>query len=233
VSTAVVKAKPGRPRSPRDVAERTELVRVASLAHQVLVSMRRQGRGMYDSELDLRSWLAEDGTAFTSGDLSPALALLEACGKIGRSAAKSNSPRAGWLLSVNGKEPVNGSVSVSEPVPVPAVSVPESAITPVVSEPVEAALELPEAAHEPVSQGTDEERVNGLAQAIVKSFYVSGRGFQGNRFLCESEAVLRQYLTEDGVRFDDDLLAAAFRVLEAATLAGSDARLIRGSQLGW
>lgn len=65
----------------------------------------------------------------------------------------------------------------------------------------------------------------------MKSFYVSGRGFQGNRFLCESEAVLRQYLIEDGVRFDDLTLAAALRVLETASLSGSDARLIRGTEL--
>jgi hypothetical protein len=134
------KSKVGRPKTPKGLAERAELVRIAALGHQVLVSMRRQGRGMHDSERDLRSWLAEDGTAFTSGNLSPALALSEACSKIGRSAAKANSPRSGWLIVVNGDGPVNGSESISGPV-----------ITPAVSEAVEAAREPAEAAPEVVA----------------------------------------------------------------------------------
>jgi hypothetical protein len=95
---------------------------------------------------------------------------------------------------------------------------------------VEVAPEPVEPALEAVSEDTNEERVNGLAQAIVRAFHVAGRGFQGNKFMWESGVVLRRYLTEDGVSFDNELLAAALRVLETASLSGSDARLIRGSE---
>ena len=48
--------------------------RMASLASNVLTSLRRPGRGRYDSERLLRSWLNEDGVQFTTSDLGPALA---------------------------------------------------------------------------------------------------------------------------------------------------------------
>jgi len=67
--------------------------------------------------------------------------------------------------------------------------------------------------------------------AILKTFDVPGRGFQGNRNLIESEDRLRQYLTEDGVSFDDSTLSAALTLLETATLPGSSARLVRGREL--
>jgi hypothetical protein len=60
---------------------------------------------------------------------------------------------------------------------------------------------------------------------------VPGRGHEGNRYLFESDTHLREWLTEDGVSFDDAHLAAALARLETATLPGSDARLIRGSEL--
>jgi hypothetical protein len=89
---------PGRPRSPLEVADARELARIAGLAASVLSSIRRPGRGVWESERDLRSWLAADEVSFTSSDLAPALGLLEATGKIGRHAARANTPRAGWLI---------------------------------------------------------------------------------------------------------------------------------------
>jgi hypothetical protein len=80
-------------------------------------------------------------------------------------------------------------------------------------------------------QATDKDRIDAIAKSIVGSFYVSGRGHQGNRLLYESEAVLRQYLAEDGVSFDEEDLAPALTMLETAALGGSDARLIRGEEL--
>jgi hypothetical protein len=73
--------------------------------------------------------------------------------------------------------------------------------------------------------------VDALAREILKAVNVPGRGHEGNRYLIASDTQLRQYLTEDGVSFDDARLAAALSRLETATLPGSDARLIRGSEL--
>jgi hypothetical protein len=71
-----------------------------------------------------------------------------------------------------------------------------------------------------------------LARAILSSFDVSGRGHEGNRFMCEDEIVLRQWLTEDGVvNFDDATLSAALTLLETATLPSSRSPLLRGSDL--
>jgi hypothetical protein len=67
--------------------------------------------------------------------------------------------------------------------------------------------------------------------AILKTFDVPGRGFQGNRNLIESEDQLRQYLTEDGVIFDDSTLSAALTLVETATLPKLGARLVRGTEL--
>jgi hypothetical protein len=67
--------------------------------------------------------------------------------------------------------------------------------------------------------------------AILKTFDVPGRGFQGNRCLIESEDRLRQYLTEDGVSFDDSTLSAALTLLETATLQQPAGRLVRGTEL--
>jgi hypothetical protein len=48
-----------RPRTPRDLAEQQALARIASLAAQILGIFRQSGRGMYDSERQLRSWLSD------------------------------------------------------------------------------------------------------------------------------------------------------------------------------
>jgi hypothetical protein len=49
--------------------------------------------------------------------------------------------------------------------------------------------------------------------------------------MCESDSVLRVYLAEDGVTYDDSTLAAALERLETATVPGSNSRLIRGEEL--
>jgi hypothetical protein len=95
------KAPVGRPKSPQDVADRTELVRIATLAAGMLTSLRQPGRGVYDSERVLRSWLQDDGVSHSTSDIAHALSLLESTGKIGRSASKPNVARTGWLI-VNG-----------------------------------------------------------------------------------------------------------------------------------
>jgi hypothetical protein len=88
-----------RTRTPLDLAESQALARIASLAAQVMVSLRSPGRGVYDSERGLRSWLTEDGCEFSNTDLAPALAMLEASGRIGRSAPRKNVGRRGWLVT--------------------------------------------------------------------------------------------------------------------------------------
>jgi hypothetical protein len=100
VTTATkAKASVGRPKSPKDVAERTELVRIANLASSILISLRRSGRGMYDSERQLKQWLTEDGVQFTTGDIAHALVLLESKGHIQRATVKPNASRTGWLAT--------------------------------------------------------------------------------------------------------------------------------------
>ena len=97
MTTAVsTKSKaPGRPRTPRDIADARALNRIAALAFQILSSLRQHGHRQYDSERTLRQWLSD--VQFTIADLAPALALLEATGRIGRGPENKNSPRAGWL----------------------------------------------------------------------------------------------------------------------------------------
>ena len=95
MTATVAKASVGRPKNPRDLAERTELIRVASLAASVLVSLRQSGRGEYSSERMLRQFLSDDNVSFTSADLAPALGLLEGVGKIGRGLDKGNNSRHG------------------------------------------------------------------------------------------------------------------------------------------
>jgi hypothetical protein len=105
---ASAKAKPvGRPRTPKDIADRQALVRIANLAADMLITLRT--RGVYESERELKQFLAEDGASFSTNDVKPALDLLESTGGIGRVAAKQNVSRRGWLI-VNGNG--NGSVSV-------------------------------------------------------------------------------------------------------------------------
>jgi hypothetical protein len=76
-----------RPRNPLEVAESQSLARCASLAASILVTLRRDGRGVAESERQLRSWLQADGVEFGKGDLVPALSLLEATRRVGRSPA--------------------------------------------------------------------------------------------------------------------------------------------------
>ena len=78
---------------------------------------------------------------------------------------------------------------------------------------------------EPVTEPAD-----ALAGAIIRAFS-AGRGYLGNRYICETESVLRQWLTEDGVNYDESDLPAAMTRLETATLPGSTSRLLRGYAL--
>jgi hypothetical protein len=87
----------------------------------------------------------------------------------------------------------------------------------------------PEPAVAPVVVPT-EDAADALATAIIKAF-VPGRGYQGNRKLCESETVLRSWLHSDGVIFDEADLPAALTRLETASLPGSTFRLLRGYAL--
>lgn len=99
MSVTATKAKVGRPRGPLDIADARELARIATLASSILICLRKQGRGVYSSERELRKWLDEDGTVYSASDLAPALGLLAECGKIGRHAAKPNVSLAGWLIT--------------------------------------------------------------------------------------------------------------------------------------
>jgi hypothetical protein len=142
---------------------------------------------------------------FTTGEVAYALTLLEAAEMVVRPVAKPNASRPGWL-PVAAPEPVWTSLEpVEEAAPVDALAAP-----------VEPA---------------DDDRVAALARAIIKSFSVSGRGYNGTRHLCESDSVLREWLAADGVSCDDAALSAALTKLETATLPGSNMRLIRGSEL--
>jgi hypothetical protein len=72
-----------RPKTPLDLAESKALVRIASLASHIMVALRQQDRA--------------NSVSFTIADLSPALAMLEATGRIRRAPASGSSPRPGWL----------------------------------------------------------------------------------------------------------------------------------------
>jgi hypothetical protein len=62
-----------------------------------MCTLRTPARGHYTSENQLWKWLSEDGITFTTADLSPALAPLEATKRIVRPEVKSNTPRPGRL----------------------------------------------------------------------------------------------------------------------------------------
>ena len=91
-TTVKPKVPVGRPKTPKDVAERSELVRIANLAGSILISLRQPGREVYSSERELRQWLNEDGVQFTTGDIAHALVLLESKGNIRRATVKPNAP---------------------------------------------------------------------------------------------------------------------------------------------
>ena len=88
-----------RPKTPLELQEAQSLQRVASLAASIMVSSRKQGRGVWESERELRGWLSADGVEFSNNDVAAALALLEATKRIGRTPAKANAPRCGWLVT--------------------------------------------------------------------------------------------------------------------------------------
>jgi hypothetical protein len=220
VSTAKApsKAKVGRPRTPKDEAERIEFEHIMSLARSILTCLRQPGRGVYDSERALKLWLSEDGIQFSTNDIAIALGVLEVMGRIGRAKVKMNAPRPGWLTTAateaaERRLTVNGhTATTTAPEPAEGPTDPEMSV--VTTTPAEA-----------------------LAIAIVASFNVAGRGFQGRRLLCESEHQLREYLAADGVVYDEADLPAALTLLETATLPGSVWRLLRGEALhrrnGW
>jgi hypothetical protein len=220
VTAVVTKPKAGRPKTPREIADRTELIRIASLASSVLICLKKQGRGVYGSERDLRSWLAHDEISYTSSDLAPALGLLEATGRIGRHAAKPNTPRGGWLI-------VNGNGAKSSPEPLEAAD--EELLDENAPRPGSLVNGASKPAEDAIASLTSP--ADALATAIIKAFSV-GRGYQGNRSLCESETVLRQWLNSDGIDFDESDLPAALTRLETATLPGYETtRLLRGYAL--
>jgi hypothetical protein len=90
---------PGRPRTPLDESDRLALAGIASLAASIMSSLRTPGRGRYDSELQLREWLSEDGVSYTTADLGPALDLLDSTNRLERPAVKPNASQPGWLAT--------------------------------------------------------------------------------------------------------------------------------------
>lgn len=104
--------------------------------------------------------------------------------------------------------------------------------TPEVSEAVESVPEPAEDFIEDVPAPAERDPVDALAESIIKSLDVSGRGQQGNLALCESEAVLRDLLRSDEVVWDESDIPAALTKLETATVPGFErARLVRGYAL--
>jgi hypothetical protein len=85
-----------RPVTPFDLAEQQALARIASLAAHVLIALRQRD-GRYSSERQLSGLLSANGVAFTAADLAPALALLEATGRIQRAPVNGIAASAGWL----------------------------------------------------------------------------------------------------------------------------------------
>jgi hypothetical protein len=95
VVSTVVKSKAGRPKHDPVIAEREALIRIAVLASNILATLRQPGRGRYDSERHLGRWLTSDGYSWTTADLSPALALLEASLRLIRASTASQRPLHG------------------------------------------------------------------------------------------------------------------------------------------
>ena len=131
-----------------------------------------------------------------------------------------NAPRPGWISTAAAEaaerwSSVNGNGSTTA-----AVAVAEGA--------ADAAPDVGSDTQDVSEPATDPADV--LARDIIRTFTV-GRGFQGNRTLCESESVLREWLAADGAKFDEADLPAALSMLETATLPGSTSRLLRGSSL--
>jgi hypothetical protein len=225
------KASPGRPKTPKDVADAQALSRIATLASQIMVSLRQPDHEIYDSERQLRGWLTEAGIQHSTSDIGPALTLLESTGRIQRPEVRPNTQRPGWIVTAateaaERRMSVNGNGTTPTQALVEDAPVPEAVAD--ATEPLEPAEDATESA-EPVE--VDPTAVDALARDILKAVNAPDRGYQGNPYLIESDTQLRQYLTEDGVSFDDAHLAAALSRLETATLPGSDARLILGAEL--
>jgi hypothetical protein len=177
---------------------------------------------VWESERQLKQWLNEDGVTYSTSDIAPALVLLEAMGKIARAKVKMNAPRPGWIITA-APEAAERGLNVNGHAP--------TAATPEPTEDAPAADEEPDIA--PTSKdatGALEEAPDAVARAILKAFD-AGRSYQGNRYLCESETVLREWLAADGVIVDDATLSAALTKLETASLPGCAQRLIRGEDL--
>lgn len=89
----------GRPKTPLDESDRLDLAGIASLAAAIMSTLRTPGRGRYDSELQLREWLSEDGVSYTTADLGPALDLLASTKRLKRPAVEPNASQPGWLAT--------------------------------------------------------------------------------------------------------------------------------------
>jgi hypothetical protein len=240
VAATVIKG-PGRPPTPLDISERELFIRIAGLAGAVMTSLRRPGRGRYSSENQLRGWLKGE-VSFSATDLAPALGLLELTGKLIRPEVQPKSPRPGRLA--NGAEiwaqmqAAESSEGIAGPIPAPDMddtsnevtepseNLAESVAGPQIDADPEPLRALSETPTEPDLVAVDE-----LAKAIIKSFSVTGRGYEGNRNLCPHEDQLREWLEADGLSFDDGLLSAALTRLETATVQGYNVRLVRGTEL--
>ena len=96
MSTATATKKQGRPARSQERAEAEALARIATLAAHALRVPRDHG-GEYPSENQLRSWLTDSGTAFTIGEIKPALDLLESAGMLLRAAVGRNTARSGRI----------------------------------------------------------------------------------------------------------------------------------------
>jgi hypothetical protein len=95
-----VSRPPGRPAMDLDELESANFHRIATLSCTVLRVLRAGGRGKYSSERELRAILAEEGIAYSTADLAPALALAEAVGALVRPPTGLAQPRPGWLPTV-------------------------------------------------------------------------------------------------------------------------------------
>ena len=162
-TTTEAKAPVGRLRVPRTWPSAPKLVRIANLAGSILISLRQSSRGMYHSERQLKLWLTEDGVQFTTGDIAHALVLLESKGHIQRAIVTPNVPRPGWLATAAERELGNDHVATPD-----AVEAVEDRRESDVGSAAREAVELVKIP-----------KPDAVAVAILKTFDVPGRGFQG------------------------------------------------------
>lgn len=228
-----------RLKTPLDLADAQALGRVASLASSVMCTLRTPARGHYTSENQLRKWLSEDGIAYTSQDLSPALALLEATKRIVRPEVKSNNPRPGrlatgadiWTEMAASEGGVPEAVEVPEDPPVDtthvavdvAVGAPEDAVEAAVEAAEDTAEDAAEGAEPVPDESTDGQRIFALAKAVVSAL-TSGNGRSNP---CEEDE-LRSRLAQDGMSYNPSDLPAALSLLEGNGEAGYDVGALPG-----